>query len=181
MELLYRCKSERVIEVPYGFSPRQAGASKLGSEVMVDFALALFELRSGHVISARFLRYAAVGASGVLVNETALLALQGQVSNERALAVAILCAMTSNFLLNNRWTFADHRLSGRTLFRGFLCFALVSGTGAFINHCVSMRVTVMFHLPLAIATLVGIAIATIWNYHLNRGFTWSTSLNGCNA
>jgi dolichol-phosphate mannosyltransferase len=41
--------------------------------------------------------------------------------------------MTSNFFLNNVFTYGDQRLRGRRMWRGLVSFYLACGMGAIIN------------------------------------------------
>jgi dolichol-phosphate mannosyltransferase len=67
MELLYSLRPVSIGEVPYVFSPRRAGDSKLSPQVAWDFLLSLLELLSRRLVSARFAKYATVGLTGVVV------------------------------------------------------------------------------------------------------------------
>lgn len=172
MELLYRLPGARIAELPLRFGLREAGESKLGGGVALDFLLAIVELRTGRALSQRFLGYCAVGATGVAVQLLAFAGFDRVLGVEAALALAILTAMVWNFTLNNLWTFRDRRLRGATAGSGLLRFLLVSGVGAFINHSLTIRFDQLTASGLYLASLVGIAVATIWNYQLNRGITW---------
>lgn len=105
----------------------------------------------------RFLKFAAVGASGVVVN-LSLLSLAIHLLDLRstaASAVAIQGSILSNFFINERWTFADQRhgawptrlarfqlvsLFGAAIqFTVFVCgnlfaLALLSDTGALAHY-----------------------------------------------
>ena len=172
MEILALCRGARLVEVPYTFGLRTAGASKLGRGVVLDYLLALVELRLGRRLPVRFMQYCLVGLSGVLVQLGAFVALRGTTSDEIALALAILVAMISNFLFNNLWTFRDRRLTRGALGLGLLRFVFVSTLGALINHSVSVRLSQLTAIDLLWTSLVGIALATLWNYQMNRDLTW---------
>ena len=90
-----------------------------------------------------------------------------------AQALAIGCAVLSNYVLNNRWTFRDrsHR-TGRERLRGLLSFAAVASVGALINYSIIFTLEERLGWQLHAANLVGIAVATLWNYVLNTGLTW---------
>ena len=172
MEILAREPEARVVEVPYTFSPRWTGRSKLGPEVMLDYLWSLVELRTGRTLSPRFLQYCVVGLTGVLVQLAVLAALRTVLEEAIALALAILSAMTSNFVINNRWTFRDRRLESGAWRGGLLRFVAISSLGALINHSVSLRLHHLTGIDLLWTSLAGIVLATVWNYHFNRGFTW---------
>jgi dolichol-phosphate mannosyltransferase len=181
MEILFRGKPERVEEVPIVFGKRLAGESKLGSIVAVDYVISLMEMRVG-IELRQFIRYAVVGLTGVVVNLAALHGLLyidqslGADYSLRASIIATVLAMVSNYFLNNFWTFRDFRLTGRNQLGGMIRFAGVSGTGALINISVTWFLQSVTNgvLPLTVATLIGIAISTVWNFELNSRITWKT-------
>ncbi|HEX3134867.1 MAG TPA: glycosyltransferase family 2 protein [Planctomycetota bacterium] len=174
MELLYQLRSSPVGEVPYVFSPRVAGESKLSAGVAWDFVLSLAELLSRRLISARFVKYAAVGLSGVAVQYgTFYLVWRQVVAAEGATALAIATAACSNYLINNGWTFRDRRHRGAVeLLRGMVLFGAISGTGALINQAVTWYLHDKHAIDLALTMAVGILVATVWNYFLNLDLTW---------
>ena len=51
--------------------------------------------------------------------------------------LATFAAMTSNFFLNNIFTYGDQRLRGRAIWRGLLSFYAVCGIGALINLAIA--------------------------------------------
>jgi dolichol-phosphate mannosyltransferase len=173
MELLTLLKGKRVAEVPYVFSPRLAGESKLSGGVIWEFFLSLVELSTRNLISARFLKYALVGLSGVGVQYGSFYLLWSRVlTPEQGTFVAIATAAVSNYVANNAWTFAERRhRTLRDLARGFVLFVAISACGAFINQSVTWYLE---HLgtTLSIAMVAGIAASTIWNYFLNLDLTW---------
>lgn len=173
MELLYHHGPERVAEVPYTFGLRQHGESKLGAGVAADYAWSLVELATHRVLRARFVKYCLVGVTGVGV-QLGLLSLLLLVLPERtAQAVAIAGAVVSNYLLNNAFTFRDRPHRGaRERLRGLLAFATVAAVGGLINWAVGVALHERAGWHLHTASLVGIAVATVWNYVGNRGFTW---------
>lgn len=172
LEILYRAGGVRVVELPLRFAPRVAGHSKLGAATVSDLVWSLLELRSGRTITRRFVRYCLVGLSGVGVQLAAFLALNRWLADEPALAMAIAMAMLSNFVCNNHWTFADRRLDGRLVVLGLLRFILVSGVGAAISHALAIRAHQISGWPTFWTSLIGITVATVWNYQLNSGLTW---------
>ncbi len=172
LEILARTPDARFAEVPYRFRPREAGTSKLGPGVILDLLLSLFEIRTGRSISPRFLRYCAVGCSGVAVQLGVVSILQTSLGDSWALAVAVLAAMLSNFTLNNAWTFRDSKLERGAFVTGLARFIVVCMAGAALNYAISLGLHRVSNVPLVWTSLAGIAAATIWNYQLNRRWTW---------
>ena len=123
----------RFAEMPYRFAPREHGVSKLGAAVTWQFGLLLLDKLAGHFLPERFLLYAAVGASGVLVQLAALAALRHALPFAAAQACAVWLAMTSNYLLNNAITWRDRRLRGWRFWRGLAAFYVICSIGAVAN------------------------------------------------
>ncbi|MFN7322216.1 MAG: glycosyltransferase, partial [Methylobacterium sp.] len=125
----------RIVEFPFVFRERREGESKLDTLVTFDYLGLLVSKYSGDRLSVRFLMFALVGASGVLVH---LLALRGSMIGlgldfMLAQTLATFVAMTTNFVLNNRLTYRDRRLSGPAMLRGLLTFYAVCSAGGLAN------------------------------------------------
>ena len=88
--------------------------------------------------------------------------------------LATWVAMTSNFFLNNVFTYGDQRLRGRRIWRGLLTFYAACGIGAFINIAMAewlyLRSAVYW-----IAGLGGALVAALWNFFTTASFTWGGS------
>ena len=85
--------------------------------------LLLLAKLSGDWLSLRFVLFALVGASGLIVHLWALR--QGLVLGldfDWAQTLAAYVAMTSNFALNNQLTYRDRRLRGLSALKGLLIF-----------------------------------------------------------
>ncbi|MCU0733884.1 MAG: polyprenol monophosphomannose synthase [Hyphomonas sp.] len=110
----------RVREVPFVFRERLHGESKMDRRVVADFLGLLVSKWSGGLVSIRFLAFAAVGVSGVVVHLLALRGLLAVPGLGFALAQtgATLIAMTSNFTLNNALTYQDRALKGGAFIKG---------------------------------------------------------------
>ncbi|MEY4762934.1 MAG: hypothetical protein RLZZ200_2790 [Pseudomonadota bacterium] len=173
MELLTLLRGGRVAEVPYVFAPRQAGESKLSGGVIWEFFLSLVELATRNVVSARFLKYAIVGLTGVAVQYGSFYLLWSRfMGAEAGTFTAIATAAISNYVANNLWTFSERRhRSLQDLTRGFGLFVAISACGAFINQSVTWYLE---HLgtQLSAAMVAGIVASTVWNYFLNLDLTW---------
>lgn len=159
------------------------------------------------IFTTRFLKFCAVGASGVVVNLGVLAALTAVgVRSSLASAWAIEVSILSNFAVNELWTFRDQR-EGGTLVGRAARFQLVSLVGALVQWVVFLAGNVAllrwFEGPGAVAAyfagdgtvferfvqrpvldppdvghgvylaqLVGIGVATGWNFLANFYWTW---------
>ena len=164
----------RLAEMPYRFAPRERGSSKLDAAVTWQFGLLMLEKLAAPLVPARFVLFAAVGASGVLVQLAALAALRHVLTFAAAQGCAVWLAMTSNYLLNNAVTYRDRRLRGLRFWRGLATFYLICGIGALAN----VGVGTLLYVRGEIWWLAGLASAIVgaaWNYGATRFFTWSVA------
>src|SRR3954449_2650730 len=163
----------RVKEIPYTFGSRVHGESKLDSMVALDFLGLLLAKLTRDAVSLRFLLFALVGSLGVLVHFAALYtALEAfEFSFPQAQACAAFCAMSSNFVLNNVFTYRDQRLRGFAILRGLLLFYLVCSVGLLAN--VGVAFSVYDQEPIWwLAGAAGALMGVVWNYAMSGLFVW---------
>jgi dolichol-phosphate mannosyltransferase len=175
LEILIAGHFKKVTEVPYAFRIREKGKSKLSSRQQVDYLKHLYSLmrRSGELI--RLIKFAAVGGSGVLVNLASywILTRFAHFNDFTALAVSFEASVISNFLLNNFFTFADRRVTRAFPFLiQFVKFNIISLGGLGIQEACLWLLHTTWGAPDMLAVVIGIVIATIWNYALNSWWTW---------
>jgi dolichol-phosphate mannosyltransferase len=165
----------RFAEVPYTFRPRVHGESKLDSLVVWEYLMLLFDKRIGHIISPRLLFFIIVGGSGVALHYLVLstLYLGLRVPFTAAQLSGTVLAMTSNFFLNNLFTYRDQRLRGVKLLRGLLSFYAVCGLGALANIGVAAY-AFSRQIEWALSAAAGIVVGTLWNYLATARFTWGS-------
>ena len=163
----------RVREIPYTFGSRLHGESKLDSMVALDFLGLVLAKLTHDVVSLRFLLFAMVGSIGLLVHFAALfVALEAfDLPFPNAQGAAALCAMTSNFILNNFLTYRDQRLKGLAILRGLLLFYLVCSVGLLAN--VGVAWSVFDQEPIWwLAGAAGALMGVVWNYAMSGLFVW---------
>ncbi|WP_199698713.1 glycosyltransferase family 2 protein [Aurantiacibacter zhengii] len=164
----------KVKEFPLKFAERLSGESKLDNGVVVDFVAGLIDRYLGRWIPVRFALFGMVGGLGVFVHMAVLAVLYWpeEIGFGWAQAIATMVAMTFNFWLNNLLTYRDKKLGGANdMFWGWLKFCGACAVGAFANVAVA---TVLNDQGLVwwAAALVGVAIASVWNYALSSKFVW---------
>ena len=117
----------------------------------------------------RFLRFAFVGGSGVVVNMVVLWLLHDKVGLglTRSSLAATSLAILNNFVWNNFWTFKATSVQSRRLAQ----FIVISLIGMVITIGV-LNLLVAFGSHYAPANLAGIMIATAWNFFANSKWTW---------
>lgn len=163
----------RLVELPYDFRERRHGASKLDTLVVWEFGMLIADKLIGHIVPVRFALFAFIGLLGLGVHLIALrmgltlLALD--FTESQALATSV--AMTSNFFLNNLFTYRDQRLKGWRLLRGLVSFYLICGVGAVGNVGIASYVFAA-HSAWWFAGLAGAIVGSVWNYAVSSVFTW---------
>jgi dolichol-phosphate mannosyltransferase len=163
----------RIREIPFTFGSRLHGESKLDSMVALDFLGLVLAKLTHDIVSLRFLLFAMVGSIGLFVHFAALFtALEGfDLPFPEAQGAAALCAMTSNFILNNFLTYRDQRLKGFAILRGLLLFYLVCSVGLLAN--VGVALSVFDQEPIWwFAGAAGALMGVVWNYAMSGLFVW---------
>jgi dolichol-phosphate mannosyltransferase len=163
----------KVIEIPYEFRARSFGESKLDSAVVWEYLVLLADKLFGHIVPVRFVLFAAVGGLGLFVHLAALgvaLKVLG-LSFLVAQSVAVLVAMTFNFIVNNFFTYRDRRLTGLRFVYGLLSFYLVCLVGAVANVGVGIYIYDA-NITWWLAGVAGAVVGAVWNYAVSSVFTW---------
>ena len=161
----------KVLEVPVEFVDRKRGQTKLGLSDIIEFMLNAWWIRFER--SRTFLRFAAVGSIGVVVNLAAFTQFMAMGLNKFiASPLAIELSIITNFLMNNFWTFRERENDDKIHIRG-VKFNIVS----FASLGVSYGTFLLFSRidPNGIPQLhqaAGILPATLINYFLNSYWTF---------
>jgi len=202
LEILVKNKEIPIREIPYTFTDRQSGKSKMNYNVIMNYVEAIWQLyrhgqKSGQVkISERvnkksvlFIskagRYYTVGLSGLIINYVVSFLLANDVANSirllsnvwylEASIIGVAIASTSNFFFNKYWTFEDKRFDVGETARQFVSFIAVSAIG------LSIQITLLYYMvehlfPYRISLIVAIGVATTINFILNKKFTFKEKL-----
>jgi dolichol-phosphate mannosyltransferase len=154
-------------------SAAPTGESKLGARVIAEFFMLILYHLTGRLLPARFFLFAAVGVTGVAVHLAVLTAAFHATGGNflTSQALATWAAMTSNFFLNNAFTYADQRLRGAAVWRGLLSFYIACGLGALINLAVAEWLYLQ-SVAYWIAGVAGALIAAMWNFFTTASVTW---------
>ena len=183
LEILVRGRYDRAEEVPFVFTDRAAGRSKLGGGVVLDGLAQLGSLyRERFPMLVRFIQFSLVGGLGVVVDAAAFnLAYLGlgfsrlgpQAGSFLAQTASFLAAVVFNFVLNRAWTFKERK---RRASLGV--FVLVCAGGFVLRSLVVLGVVTAIRpeagagarWPLAenAALLAGISLASVWNFFASR-------------
>lgn len=175
LELLVKAAPQQPTEIPIHFEDRQFGTSKMDwrqQALYLRHLARLYAYRYDRVLTP--LRFLAVGGSGAVVDLSAfagLLTVGVPVAAARGLAV--LLAMTANYIGNERFTFRPARGLSWTRY-GQFCGACA--VGAAVNWLVSLVILRWSGWgagwPMA-AAAAGIVAGAWFNYQICRGWIFS--------
>jgi dolichol-phosphate mannosyltransferase len=168
LELLVKCRCQNVVEVPITFQDRRHGDSKLNLREQINYLRHLRRLYAFKLgAAAGPVQFALIGLTGLGVDMSTFALLLAVMPLPVARACAIATALTWNFWLNRRLTFA-HARSGNVL-RQYLLFALSCSLGALTSWTTSMLLTYGWGFaathPL-VAAMAGVAVGAVSNYIL---------------
>lgn len=191
LEVIGRGVVREVGEVGYVFQERLEGESKVTWKQYVDYLMHLLKLRSRGRIAkirqrfqlGRFLRFGAVGLSGVVVDMLFLFLLSDPtmlaLPLTRSKILASELAIANNFLWNDLWTFGDVAREQRGLrprLKRFLKFNVICLMGLILNVLILNVLFNAFFYQFTwgryAANLIAIAIVTVWNFWINLKLSW---------
>ncbi|MEA5578514.1 glycosyltransferase family 2 protein [Anabaena sp. UHCC 0451] len=188
LEVIGRGQVGEIAEAGYVFRERTEGESKVTWKQYVEYIQHLIRLRLstgklGKISQkvnfpiGRFLRFGAVGFSGVFVDLTVfhLMRTVINVGLTRSTIMSAEVAILNNFLWNDLWTFGDisrKQIGNRQRFKRFLKFNMVCLAGIIIQTLVVNFLYNTLGMNQYLAKLVAIAVATIWNFWVNLKLSW---------
>jgi dolichol-phosphate mannosyltransferase len=178
LEILGRSYWHTIKEIPYTFTNRKVGESKLKTGTILEFIQEIIEISTHPTGRAqkeltKIKRFAVVGVSGIFVNMIMLATLKEWFSVPLVWAsfMAIECAIITNFLVNDRWTFHGEGRDKPLLHRA-LSFNAVSIGGMIINVVILALLSAL-GVWYILGNLAGIIFGFGWNFLINRKITWS--------
>lgn len=172
IEILARGTYRSVIEIPYQFQARPAGESKMSCLEQINYMRHLLTLFLHSPHDRRFLLFASVGMSGLILNMCVFAVLVHlQINVVTAGFISATCAMLSNFILNNIFTWGD--VGKDPLWIHGLRFLIISACGIGINMVVLAILYYSLDVGHLHANLLGIGAAVMWNYYMNNHWNWA--------
>ena len=188
LEVIGRGQVGEIAEAGYVFRERTEGESKVTWKQYVDYIQHLIRLRlsTGRIGKirqkvnfpmGRFLRFGAVGLSGVFVDLTIFHIMRTVINMglTRSTIFSAEVAILNNFLWNDLWTFGDisrKQTGKRQRFKRFWKFNMVCLAGIIIQTLVVNFLFNSLGMNQYIAKLIAIAVATIWNFWVNLKLSW---------
>jgi dolichol-phosphate mannosyltransferase len=165
----------RFAEVACGFNKRLHGESKLDTMAMWEFGTLVLDKLVGRFLPLRLVIFSLVGGTGIVVHLVTLWLLKALGAHFTiASTVAVVAAMTWNFVLNNMITYRDQRLRGAAFFGGLASFYVIGAVGALANVGIGQ---LLYDRGRSwwLAGIAGALIGVVWNYTMSRLFTWRRS------
>lgn len=176
LEIIVKASPKKISEIPIEFQERLHGESKLSLKEQLNYLLhvkRLFEYK--YKIPAEFIKFCLIGGSGMIVDLTfVFLSMQIFLNIDAipqsfhfriARVIGFVFALTSNFLLNRRFTFA--KANTGNIYRQYATFFIVSLIGFTVNWSISVylnETTLFFNAHYLIAALMGILAGTLINF-----------------
>ena len=172
LEILVRNPSLKKAEVPFHFGERFAGQSKASAAEAWKYLHLLWNLRFGDG-SLRFIGFALVGLSGLLVNSLAL-ALATEVLNVYYMVSVVFATLVStlwNFTLTELWVYGSGsqekgRFKRLSLFLGMNVIALA------LRSPLIYVLTSIFGMYYLMSNLLSLAALTVLRFALADNIIW---------
>lgn len=164
-----------VSEVPIHFTDRRYGRSKIAPiQYIRNVFLYVLRARAYSLRHGPFAKFAVVGTIGFMINTVILEALvRAGFHPAIGSAAGAECAIISNFILNNNWTFKGEKISGLRVIPKFAQFNATS-IGALLIQSGSVAVGSFLFGKEAyrVFYLVGVGIGMVWNYMMYSRVIW---------
>jgi len=196
LEILVKTKGARVKEVPYAFTDRKLGESKLDSRVIWDYLWAIWylyrygrksrglmkqEKRTSVLFLSKAARFYTVGATGLLINYIVSALLSNGIISDfwyvQASVIGITVSVTSNFILNKIWTFEDRKVMTKNTLKQYVFFVGLSTVGALIQLTL-LYIFVQSGFQYALSLILAVASASVSNFLLNKKWTFHEKIWG---
>lgn len=180
-EILGKGRWNSIDEIPYTFTNRVFGESKLKKNTIVEYYnqwvdLLKFSFKNRNNKAwyemEKMVKFGMVGGSGIFVNMGILYALYEFMTIPLYVAspIAIEASVISNFFLNDSWTFRKN--VKQSFFDRIFTFHYISFIGMLINILMLLLLTDALSIYYITANIIGIFLAFVWNFFANRSLTW---------
>ena len=128
---------------------------------------------SRNTVPTTLISFLIVGSLGVVVHMAVLKLSMHFISDSFRLSngLAMLCAASFNYTLNNKSTFRHDGLHGKRVLAGYVIYLAITSLGLAASLLVSGAVFDRTHAPM-MAALCGIVVGSLWNYFMSYNFVW---------
>ena len=192
LELLVKTADVNIQEIPYTFTDRKFGTSKLGSSTILDYCKSVWKLyrygkeaaKKERRLSVKFLskaaRFFTVGASGLGVNYLASILFSTSLDlwYIHSTIIGILFAITSNFFLHKYWTFGDRDFSPKRTILQYTKFAGFSSISGLVQIGMVYYFVNEFNLLYPVSLVLAVGTAAFSNFIVNKKWTFNEKVWG---
>lgn len=180
IEIIDKGKWERLSQVPYTFTERSKGKSKLKPEIVTRFLKEILDIVV-YAIKHRNTRawdeiysaakFTVIGATGIFVNLSLLYILTDIAGIFYMLSgvLAISISLVINFILNDNFSF---KRKSSSIPRRFVKYFSITSIGVIINLVTLYILTQYTGVFYVLSSFIGILVAYMWNLTINRRITW---------
>jgi dolichol-phosphate mannosyltransferase len=187
LEILVKAKNANVLEIPYTFTNREFGKSKLDSGTIFDYLKAVWKLyrygkeatheekRKSVSFFSKAGRFYSIGAIGLAINYGISSLFTDVVSNLwylHATIIGIAVSMSSNFVLNKIWTFEDRNFAPKHASIQYAKFMGLSSLGALAQLAMVYLLVDHNKMDYPIALVLAVATSALSNFVLNKKLTF---------
>ena len=186
LEILVKTKGVKIKEVPYTFTDRELGSSKLDTKIIIDYFKSVWKLykygrrvekdekRSSVKFLSKAARFFTVGASGLAINYIAsmIFSLNSNMWYIHATIFGIIFSISSNFLLNKYWTFEDRNFSLKRTLIQYGKFVGFSSIGALVQLGMVYNFVDQWNISYPISLVLAVGVAAFGNLLLNKKWTF---------
>lgn len=179
MDLLYKMHKvgAKIKEVPIQFGLRDGGDSKMERNNLKDSLRVVLMLRLREEQTQKFLKFCAVGFTGLLVDTGLFNILRIAIENSKtASLLSGFVAMITTFLLNNFWSFKKNKIEGTSgKIKGFIIYVVSSYIPiVFRSQLIKFSVGKFGDTfwPSNIAFFIGIFFGLVWNFVVYSKIIW---------
>jgi len=191
LEILVKTKGASVKEIPYTFTDRKFGSSKVTISVALDYAKSVCKLylygkslrKKERRPSVRFLskagRFYTIGASGLGINYLTSLLFTSVISDMwylHANVIGIIASITTNFILNKFWTFEDKDFSTKKTLLQYGKFVGFSSLGALVQLVIVLSLMESSQIVYPVVLTLAVLIAAFGNFILNKKWTFKEKI-----
>ena len=196
LELLVKDRKNKVIEIPYVFTDRKIGKSKMDYITALHYLQSIWKLyrygknanldsQEKEQNSIKFFskagRFFTVGASGLLINYLVSVLLSSGLLAKlwyiESTFIGIIISITSNFILNKIWTFGDRNFSPKHTIKQYLLFLFICSLGASLQLGF-VYLLVESNLSYELSLLLAVIAASVSNFILNKKLTFKEKIWG---
>ncbi len=198
VELLVKARNIKIKEIPYIFTNRKSGESKLDAVAIFNYLRAVWRLyryglkardarlieekRKSVLFLSKAARFYTVGASGLLVNYlVSVLLSNGVLSNFlyiHSTIIGIICSIMSNFFLNKIWTFEDRNFAVKHTAKQCGLYTGFSSIGGGLQLGLVYLFVQLYSIDYPFSLLLAVGIASIGNFLLNKKWTFGEKVWG---